>query len=188
MAIVGPNDPNMSLPAAQAATDNPHLTLEIVRTVLQTISSLAIAGGFLFGAIQFKNVRRAQVVANFTKLVELQMQLRRMRVDDPTLALVYRHDASGMASHDEVRKHFFNLMQLSLFEIAWYSNKHGMLTDDYFQTWEDRMKVIQGEESFRRMWTQFTVKIIHNEFEAYMTNLMNAAGPNPGPNTAIKKS
>ncbi len=54
--------------------------------VLQTISALAVAGGLAYAALQFREWRSAQYVANFTKLIELQLQLRKMVVDDPTLA------------------------------------------------------------------------------------------------------
>src|SRR5262245_56006461 len=62
---------------------------QIAALILQTISSLSIAGGLIFAAFQFHAARKAQHVANFTKLVELQMSLRRMRVEQPKLASVY---------------------------------------------------------------------------------------------------
>ncbi len=60
-----------------------------------------------------------------------------MRVDDPSLASVYQHDVQGMSSDREIREYFMNLMQLSVFEIVWFSHKHGQLPDDYYQSWVD---------------------------------------------------
>jgi hypothetical protein len=99
--------------------------------ILQGLASLAIAGGLIFTAIQFRAARRTQHVANFAKMVELQFQLRKMRVDDPSLARVYKHDVEGLHNDDEIRFYFMNLMQLSVFEIVWFSHKHGHLPDDY---------------------------------------------------------
>jgi thioesterase domain-containing protein len=147
--------------------------------VLQTISSLSIAGGLIFAAVQFRHGRKATHVANFTRLVELQMQLRRMRVDDPSLAAVYRHDMTGLQTDEQVRQYFFNLMQLSLFEIAWYSHRHGQLPDDYWQSWVDRMKTIQVEESFRQMMASPAMKILHNDFQKYVVDLMGQTAPSP---------
>ena len=56
-------------------------TLQTVQIVLQALSSFAIAGGLIFTAIQFRQARKAQLVANFSKLIELQSQLRYLRVE-----------------------------------------------------------------------------------------------------------
>jgi hypothetical protein len=148
------------------------LILPFVAVILQTITCLAIAGGFVFAAISFRQSRQATVVANFTKLVELQMHLRQMRVDDPRLAAVYKHDVEGFVNDGEVRQYFFNLMQLSLFEIAWFSYKHGQITEDYYQSWLTRMRVIQKEESFRRMMRNPAMKIFHDEFQQFVEQMM----------------
>ena len=54
--------------------------LQLLQITLQALSSFAIAGGLLYTAIQFRHARKAQLVANFSKLVELQYQLRQIRV------------------------------------------------------------------------------------------------------------
>lgn len=156
--------------------------LYAIQVVLQAISSMAIAGGFLYAAVQFRHARRAAHVANFSKLVELQMQLRRMRVDDPSLAHVYAHDVEQLAGDADIREHFMNLMQLSLFEIAWFGHRHGQLPDDYFESWVRRMRSIIREESFRRMWSTRSVKILHDDFQRYVEELMVREGvPPPTP-------
>src|SRR4029078_3167272 len=63
-------------------------TLQLVQITLQALSSFAIAGGLIFPAIQFRQSRQSQVVATFSKLVELQYELRRMRVQHPEYASV----------------------------------------------------------------------------------------------------
>src|ERR1043165_8291478 len=98
--------------------------LQIVQITLQALSSFAIAGGLIFTAIQFRHARKAQLVANFSKLVELQYQLRQIRVQHPELASVHEHDVENLGSPREIQDYFLNLMQLSLFEIAWYAHKH----------------------------------------------------------------
>jgi hypothetical protein len=144
----------------------------VVQVALQSVSSLALASTLVYTAVQFRQWRQAQYTANFTKLVELQMQLRRMRVDDPALASVHQGDVEGMQSHREVQEHFLNLMQLSLFEIAWFSHQHGQLPRDYFESWAGRMTEITREPSFHRMWQTGAVKIMHDQFRAYMETLM----------------
>jgi hypothetical protein len=146
--------------------------LYIVQIVLQALSSFAIAGGLIFTALQFRHVRRTQHVANFAKLVEMQMRLREMRVHDPSLADVDRHDVEGLNSPQEIREYFLNLMQLSVFEIVWYSHKHGQIPDDYYNSWLTRMKKLTEEDSFRRMVNRPAMKILHDEFEEYMRKLV----------------
>src|SRR5947207_2291894 len=97
-------------------------TFQIVQLALQALSSFAIAGGLIFTAIQFGQARKAQVVANFSKLVELQYQLRQIRVFHPELASVHQRDVDHLDSDRDVQEYFLNLMQLSLFEIAWYAH------------------------------------------------------------------
>src|ERR1051325_6876570 len=109
--------------------------LQILQIVLQALSSFAIAAGLIFTAIQFGQARKAQLVANFSKLVELQYQLRYIRVQHPSLASVHEHDVENLRSDREIQDYFLNLMQLSLFEIAWYAHKQGELPDDYFHSW-----------------------------------------------------
>lgn len=148
------------------------MTIQELQVLLQAVSSFAIAGGLLFTAFQFKHVRRAQTVANFTKLVEMQMHVRELRVHDPALARVYRHDMEGMRTEQEVREYFFNLMQLSIFEIVWFGRLHGQVPEDYFRSWDMRMRDIAAEPSFRRMINSPSMKIMHDDFQAYILEVV----------------
>jgi hypothetical protein len=152
-------------------------TFQVVQLTLQALSSFAIAAGLIFTAIQFSQARKAQSVANFSKLVELQMQLRRIRVDHPELASVNPNDVQNLHSDREIQEYFLNLMQLSLFEIAWYAHRHGQLPDDYFRSWVTRMWDVAQEESFRRMIDNPAMKIMHDEFDAYVRQLLGSKRP-----------
>jgi hypothetical protein len=153
--------------------------LQILQIVLQALSSFAIAGGLIFTAIQFRHARKAQLVANFSKLVELQYQLRYIRVQHPSLASVHQHDVENLHSEREIQEYFLNLMQLSLFEIAWYAHKHGQIPDDYFHSWTSRMWQVAQEKSFRRMIDNPSMKIMHDEFDNFVRTLIDAPVP-PG--------
>lgn len=152
------------------------MTLQEVQVIAQICSSTFIGGSLLYAAIQFRAARSATLVANFTRLVELQLQLRRMRVEDPSLAHVYKHDVANLGSDQEIREYFMNLMQLSVFEIVWYSHKHGQIPDDYYNSWLTRMKKLSEEDSFRRMVNRPAMKILHDEFEEYMKKLVPPGG------------
>ncbi len=163
------------------------MTLQLLQVLLQGLSSLGIAGGLLYTAMQFRKSRNATHFSNFSKLVQMQMHLREMRVGDPTLASVYRHDvayAEHFANPEEreraVREYFFNLMQLSVFEIAWYGHRNGQIPTDYFASWESRMREIAAERSFRLMWRSPSMKIMHDEFQKYMTTLVQSVPANDG--------
>jgi hypothetical protein len=149
--------------------------LEVLRITLQALSSFAIAGGLIYTAFQFQQARKAQVVANFSKLVELQFGLRKMRVERPELAAVHKLDVAQLHSDREIQEYFLNLMQLSLFEIAWFAHQHGQLPADYFHSWANRMQQIAQEESFRRMIENPAMKIMHDEFDTYLRSLLRAA-------------
>jgi len=151
--------------------------LQIVQITLQALSSFAIAGGLIFTAIQVWQARRAQLVANFSKLVELQYQLRQIRVEHPSLASVHQHDVENLGSEREIQDYFLNLMQLSLFEIAWYAHKHGQLPDDYFHSWSSRMWQVAQEESFRGMINNPAMKIMHDEFDTFVRRLIEMPAP-----------
>ena len=140
--------------------------------LLQFASSLVIGCGLIFTGLQFRHWRRVAHVANFTKLVELQMHLREMRVNDPTLAHVYKHDIEANATDEEIRFYFFNLMQLSIFEIVWFSYKQEQIPEEYFRSWERRMKQVAEEESFHKMFDSPRMKFLHDDFQAYMTGLI----------------
>ena len=157
------------------------MTEETFRVVLlaagQALSAFAFAGSFVYAALQFRGWRTAQHVANFTKLIELQLQLRSMNVNDPTLAALDSHFVPG-ASPEEVRGYFYNLMQVSLFEIAWFSHKHRQLDEGYFQSWVSNMSSVVKRPSFRSMWRSDRTKIMDNRFRAYVDTLIDdAAGP-----------
>jgi hypothetical protein len=151
--------------------------LQIVQIVLQALSSFAIAAGLIFTAIQFGHARKAQLVANFSKLVELQYQLRYIRVQNPSLASVHERDVQNLHSDREIQDYFLNLMQLSLFEIAWYAHKHEQLPDDYFQSWATRMWEIAQEKSFRAMINNPAMKIMHDDFARYVRQLIASPAP-----------
>jgi hypothetical protein len=154
-------------------------TVQEFQLGFQALSSLAIAGGFLYTAIQFKNYRRAQHVANFTRLVELQMHLREMRVDDPGLARVYRHDIEHATTDREIREYFFNLMQLSIFEIVWFAYKLDQVPEDYYRSWDRRMHDIAAEPSFRAMMASPSMKLMHDEFQTYIQRMIDTTPPRP---------
>lgn len=147
-------------------------TLQLIQVTLQALSAFAIAGGLLYTAVQFRSARRAQSVANFAKIVELQFELRKMRVLNPALAAVSKLDVEHLKSDREVQEYFLQLMQLSLFEIAWYAHRQGQLPADYFRSWSRRMEQLGGEESFRRMLSTPSVKIMHDEFDAFVRELL----------------
>jgi hypothetical protein len=155
-------------------------TLQIIQITLQALSSFAIAGGLIFAAIQVWQARKAQLVANFSKLVELQYQLRQIRVEHPALASVHEHDVQNLGSEREIQDYFLNLMQLSVFEIAWYAHKHGQLPDDYFHSWASRMWEVGQEKSFRRMIDNPAMKIMHDEFDRFIRDLVKMPAPPRG--------
>ncbi|HET9425032.1 MAG TPA: DUF6082 family protein [Gemmatimonadaceae bacterium] len=157
-------------------------TLQIVQITLQALSSFAIAAGLIYTAVQFQQARKAQLVANFSKLVELQYQLRRIRVDNPSLASVHPQDVQNLGSDREIQEYFLNLMQLSLFEIAWYAHKHRQLPDDYFRSWVSRMWEVAQERSFRNMINNPSLKIMHDEFDDYVRAMID--GPRPPAHTS----
>ncbi|MFZ4572975.1 MAG: hypothetical protein ACOYN0_01175 [Phycisphaerales bacterium] len=148
------------------------INVPLVALCLQSLSSLAIAASVIFAAFQLRQNRRAAHVANFTKLVEMQLQLRRMRVDNPELAKVYRHDVMALQTDEEIREYFFNLMQLSVFEIVWFSHAQGQIPYDYFLSWDRRMREIAREESFRKMMHSGQMKILHDDFQEYIVRLL----------------
>src|SRR3954463_3802946 len=152
-------------------------TLQVAQVTLQALSSFAIAAGLIYTAFQFRQARQAQLVANFSKLVELQYQLRRIRVDHPEPASTNPQDVINLHSDREIQEYYLNLMQLSLFEIAWYAHKHGQLPDDYFRSWVSRMWEVAQEESFRRMIDNPSMKILHDEFDHYVRKLIDSKRP-----------
>lgn len=151
------------------------LTLPETQVLLQSISSFALACGLIYTAMQFRKQRRTTHVANFTRLVQMQMHLREMRVDDPRLAEVYLHDMQGLHGEREVREYFFNLMQLSVFEIVWFSHRHGELPHDYYEGWRRRMEQIAAEPSFQKMMRSPSMKILHDDFQKMMERMVAAA-------------
>lgn len=148
------------------------MDVELIKVSLQALSTLSLVGGVVYAAVQLRQHRSAQHVANFTKLVELQMSLRRMRVEDPSLASIYAHDVQTLTSDREIREHFLNLMQLSVFEIVWFARRHGQVPEDYYRSWVERMREIAAEPSFRRMMGSPNMKILHDDFAAYVDGMV----------------
>lgn len=154
------------------------MTLFEVQVFFQALSSIGIAGGLIFTAVQFRRYRQTQYFANFTKLVEMQMHLREMRVTDPSLAEVYRHDVAFAQSQREIREYFFNLMQLSVFEVVWFGYKQGQVPEDYYLGWERRVREIVVEPSFQAMMNTPSMKIMHDEFQQFMDEMVRTT-PRP---------
>jgi hypothetical protein len=68
-------------------------------------------------------------------------------------------------------------MQLSLFEIAWFSHEHGQLPDDHFRSWVNSMSAMAARRSFQAMWRSSSTKIMHDRFREYMETLVAAVPP-----------
>ena len=97
-----------------------------------------------------------------------------MVVEDPTLATL----GAGMSPEtapDEIRGNFYNLMQVSLFEIAWFSHQHGQLPHDYFASWVANMAAVTQRSAFRTMWQNDRTKILHAGFRQYMNTLVETS-------------
>ncbi len=152
-------------------------TIQILQIVLQALTSFAIAGGLIFTAFQFRNARKAQLVANFSKLVEMQSQLRYLRVENPSLASANPRDVEHLKTDREIQEYFLNLIQLSVFEIAWYAHKHGQLPPDYFHSWSSRMWEVARQPGFRSMVDNPSTKIMHDEFDTYIRRLIASTTP-----------
>ena len=146
----------------------------MLQVVLQAVSTLAVAGGLVYAALQFRGWSTAQYVANFTTLVALQLQLRQMVVEEPTLAILGAGIPPGVVP-DEIRGNFYNLMLVSLFEIAWFSHQHGQLPHDYFASWVASMAAVAQRPAFRTMWQSDRTKILHDGFCQYMNTLLEDA-------------
>lgn len=149
------------------------------QVALQGIASLALTVTFIYAAMQFRDWKRAQHVTNFAKLVEMQMHLREMRIQDPTLAHVYQQDVANLGSEQAIREHFFNMMQLSIFEIAWFSHREGQLSDDYFDSLKERIRALAIEPSFQRALADPAVKIMHEGFLQFLRDLLRAGDAMP---------
>jgi hypothetical protein len=85
---------------------------------------------------------------------------------------VHERDVDHLETDRDVQDYFLNLMQLSLFEIAWYAHKHGQLPPDYFASWNSRMWQIAQEKSFRRMMENPSMKIMHDDFDTFVRRLI----------------
>jgi len=139
--------------------------------LVQIVSTLGVAGGVVYAGKQLRGWRDSQYIANFTKLVQLQLEHRKRLVDDPALALQGIGLPAGTPPED-IREDYYNLMQLRLFEIAWFTHLHGQLTDDYFNSWVAGMAEVIERPAFKAMWQKERLKIQHSEFRDYMNEMM----------------
>jgi len=83
----------------------------------------------------------------------------------------------NLNSDREIQEYFLNLIQLSIFEIAWYAHKHGQLPPDYFNSWTTRMWEVAREKSFRSMIDNPSMKIMHDDFDKYIRRLIDSPEP-----------
>ena len=143
----------------------------VFQLMVQVVSALAVAGGLIYAALQFRGWRTAQYVTNFSELVKLQLELRKMVVEDPTLATQGLGIPAGTRP-EGIRGDYYNLMQLSVFEIAWFSHLKGELTDDYFYSWVTNMAEVAQRPAFSAMWLNDRTKIMHAGFRQYMNTFM----------------
>ena len=90
-----------------------------------------------------------------------------------SLAKVFRDDVKELNSDADIKEYFFILMQLSVFEIVWFSYKEGQLPEDYYNSWVERMRAIEAEPSFQRMFNNPSMKLMHNEFQTYIADMLS---------------
>jgi hypothetical protein len=145
-----------------------------LQIITQAIPLLAAAGGLVYAGMQLRGWQTSQYVMNFTKLVELQLELRKMIVNDPALAPKPDTDPS-LSPAEKMRTYYYALMQLSVFEIAWFTHKEGQLTDDYFASWEANMSSMVKYPAFHAMWQTDRTKILHDGFRQYVDVLIDNA-------------
>ena len=102
---------------------------------------------------------------------------------DFSLTLVHQRmpNVDPVFTDREIREYFFNLMQMSVFEIVWFAHRHGQVPDDYYTSWEARMKAIAAEKSFRIMMASESMKIMHDEFQTFMKEMVRATPAQASP-------
>jgi hypothetical protein len=88
---------------------------------------------------------------------------------------VWAEGLTGDIRERAIRSYYFNLMQLSIFEIVWFSWHHGQIREDYFRSWERRMYDIVAEESFKVMWNSPAMKFMHDDFDRYLRGMIEGA-------------
>jgi hypothetical protein len=146
------------------------MNVSLLHVIIIAVPLLVAAAGLVYAAMQFRGWLASQYVANFTKLVELQLQLRKMVVDDPTLAPAGTTKVARTPA-EEMRSYYYALMQMSVFEIAWFAHKQGQLTDDYFASWEAYIAAMAKYPAFRAMWQTDRTTILHDGFREYVDTL-----------------
>ena len=146
----------------------------MLQVVLQAVSALAVTGGAGLRGLAVSGVANRAACGEFYHAGRAAITTPQMAVEDPTLATL----GAGMSPEtapDEIRGNFYNLMQVSLFEIAWFSHQHGQLPHDYFASWVASMAVVAQRPAFRTMWQSDRTKILHAGFRQYMNILLEDA-------------
>jgi len=165
----------------------------MLQVLIQGIPLLAAAGGLVFAAMQFRGWRTTQYVANFTKLVELQLQNPKDDRGGSHLSAEGQREPTRSPA-EKTRLHSYALMQIGVFEIAWFTHKYGQLTDDYFASWEAAMVSIVKYPTFRAMWQTDQTKILHDGFRQYVDFLIETSSapehvqPDDSPSSAVEAS
>jgi len=113
-------------------------------------------------------------VANFTTLVELQLQLRKMVVEEPTLATL----GTGNVPRDRTGRDSRLLLQPDASEPVrncLVQPSHGQLPHDLFRLVGGEHDCSRPAPAFRTMWQSDRTKILHAGFRQYMNTLLEDA-------------
>lgn len=154
---------------------------ELAKFILESITTTSITGGVLFAMYQIVLGRRTAAVTTYQKIIELHVMLRKMRVDQPTLYKIDNADAKMFDDipknkRDEaVRKHFFNLMRLSVFEFAWIADQKRQLPGDYYKDIEERFKEVLQDSDFANILNSKYAKLHNSDFIKYARTLSIAS-------------
>lgn len=116
------------------------------------------------------HLQRTIYASTYSRMIEMLKDLRAMRIEDPTLAQVYKGDTNGK-TEQEIRHHFFNLIVLSIAELLFVNRKLKLAPDRDWDNWIEAIRHLAQEPSFRAMVLGPSRKIVHPEFEGMVKQI-----------------
>lgn len=137
--------------------------LTLIQTIFGLIQTLAVVITLVILINEYRKLRRETKVSNYTKQVELLKELRLFRINNPNLSNAYTTELTD-TSIEKTQYHFFNLIVLSTFELAYINYKENIIDKKTWDFWYDSLKVICKEKTFRDMMKIEQHKIVNPDF------------------------
>lgn len=155
----------------------PILDIEVVKTILTVVESLAVVGSILFVGFQLRETRRITAGNGYQAWLDGMTQFFMSLAQDPKLADLYwrgRNNLEDLKKEEVPRFFYLCVTYFALIEDLYVQNRQGLIPNEVFLPWQHGFQENLTGSGFTEYW-KLEASHFAPVFREYVENLISSA-------------